>query len=83
MERDHLLLVLPTSKTDPFRKGTTISIAATNDEGCALRSLRNMSTVVPAPANTPLFNPGRPFIRELVVDEVKCGLRRLGYEGAY
>ena len=37
---EHLELTLPASKTDPFRQGITLTIAASNDAACAVKALR-------------------------------------------
>ena len=80
---DHLEFSLPSSKTDPFRRGVTITVAAANDDACAIRSLRHLFTAFPAAATDPLFFPGKPFTRYLVTNELRKILRQLGLEGHY
>lgn len=80
---EHLELTLPSSKTDVYRKGITITVAAANDEACPLQSLRHLYTAFPASPFEPLFNPGRPFTRQLVTEIMRAGLKDLGLTGNY
>ena len=80
---DHLLLTLPSSKADPFRRGITLTIAATNDEACAVASLKHLFDKYPAELSSPLFNPHRPFTRKLVTDTMRDTLLILGHGGHY
>ncbi|KAF6238651.1 hypothetical protein HO173_003157 [Letharia columbiana] len=59
----HMELSLPSSKTDPFRRGITLSIAAANNDAYPIRSLRNLFTRFPVSGSSPLFNPGKAFTR--------------------
>lgn len=65
LKGDHLILHLPASKTDPFRKGVQITIAATNDEACAVRSVSQLLARFPTSPSSPLFeiSPGIAFSR--------------------
>lgn len=83
LHNDHLEFSLPSSKTDPFRRGVTIAIAAADDDACAVRSLRYLFTTFPSAATDPLFNPGKPFTRHLVAQELRRILRYLGFKGHY
>ena len=56
---DRLFLVLPSSKTDPFRKRVTLTTAAASDNACALRSLQNLSKRFPTAFDAPLFKNTR------------------------
>jgi len=38
----YMELSIPASKTDPFRKGMMITIAATKDEGCPVRAMKQL-----------------------------------------
>ena len=82
---DHLQLSLPSSKTDTFRAGVTLTIAAAFDEACAVSSIRNLFTRFPHPQNSPLFDlgPTTPFTRQLVTETLRSCLRTLGYMGNY
>lgn len=83
LQDDCLLFTLPASKTDPFRKGVTLTIAATDDGACPLRSLNHLSTTFPSAPSEPLFHPKQPFTRQLVTDILPDALKSLGYHGHY
>jgi len=76
-EGEQLLeLTLPASKTDPFRHGVELTIAASNDPGCpvyAMKQFLRMDTHRPLTA--PLFCVGilqqLPFTREYVVQKLQ------------
>ena len=38
---DYLQLTLTASKTDPYRKGVTITVAAASDDACAVKSIKH------------------------------------------
>ena len=42
----HMQLILPSSKTDPFRKGIKLIIAATNDLRCPVYAMQEFLTIV-------------------------------------
>jgi hypothetical protein len=71
---DHMLLVLPRSKTDKFNQGITIRIARIKDEACASMHMEKWLTARPGsswpPLHTPLFEfaDKTPFSRERLVD---------------
>ena len=81
---DRLFLVLPASKTDPFRRGVTLTIPAATDEACAVKSLRNLFERFPKAYYQPLF-PTRAgtFSRNYVTRQLQKGVCTLGYEGNY
>ena len=56
LQEDRLLLVLPSSKTDPFRRGVTLTISAARDEAFAVKSLRNLLERFPKSHYHPLFS---------------------------
>lgn len=67
-----LELTLPASKTDPFRHGIKLTVAATKDGGCAVKAMRDFMRIdTHRPQSAPLFCIGRaeqrPFTREHVV----------------
>ena len=80
---DRLQLSLPASKTDPFRQGVTLTIAATGDEACAVTALKHLFARFPASLNSPLFDTGHGFSRQLVTDSFCSILRELGFTGNY
>ena len=65
-----ITLTLPASKTDPFRRGVAIPIAATGDEACPLASLNNLFTRFPEALTEPLFGIGRKCSKRLVNLEI-------------
>jgi len=81
---DRLDLDIPASKTDPFRKGVTLKIAATGDAGCAVASLRRMLDIAPGRPNEPLFDTGEgAFNKKRITDILRGRLHSLGYGGYY
>jgi len=69
-------LTLPASKTDPFRQGITLTIAASQDEGCPVHAMRQLiRTDTHRPPSALLFCIGRheqqPFTREHVVRKLQ------------
>ena len=53
---DRLLLTLPASKTDPFRRGITLTIAAVGDGACTVKTLHHLTTTWPSEPHAPLFS---------------------------
>ena len=53
---DRLLLTLPASKTDPFRWGITLTIAAVGDSARAIKALHHLTTTWPSEPHAPLFS---------------------------
>ena len=84
-------LTLPASKTDPFRHGIQITVAASNDAGCPVTAMRNLFAVdTHRPPSAPLFCIGRleqqPFTREYVVQNlrelaIRSGLGQAAWNG--
>lgn len=85
LSSDSLELTLLSSKTDPFRRGVTIPVAATGDAACAVASLRHLFKTFPAPRGAPLFEAvgGEAFTADLVSKTLRSILSRLGYSGHY
>lgn len=80
---NHLELTLPASKADPFRRGITLTIAASGDRACAVKALRHLFKWKTAP-NSPLFQlGGSAFTREIVTSHLRQALISLGVEGHY
>ena len=80
---DHIELSLPASKTDPFRQGVTLTIAATGDEVCAVTALRRLFYDWPAPLSTPLFQIGGSFTRQRLTETLRETLVAVGINGHY
>ena len=88
---DRLFFTLPASKTDPFRQGVTITIAAADERACAVSVLHLLLTRWPSPPESPLFtlhhhelgqNP-TAFDRRIVVNELRGCLTSAGISGGY
>jgi hypothetical protein len=90
-EEDRLLLTLPSSETDPFRKGVTITLSALSYAACPVTAVRNLYELCPswtplAPlfARPPGDGPGsEAFTREYLVQHLRELLGQLGVRGAY
>jgi len=90
-EEDRLLLTLPSSKTDPFPKGVTITLSASSDAACPVTAMGHLYELCPswtplAPlfARPPGDGPGsEAFTREYLVQHLRELLGQLGVRGAY
>lgn len=81
---DHITLSLPSSKTDPFRRGVTLTIAKVDDTACAVASLRHLYKYFPESSSAPLFTTSTgSFTRDYVSSRLRSGLAQLGYTGNY
>lgn len=81
---DHITLSLPSSKTDPFRRGVTLTIAEVDDSACAVASLRHLYKYFPESSSAPLFTTSTgSFTRDYVTSRLRSGLAQLGYTGNY
>ena len=80
---DHIELTLPASKTDPFRQGVTLTIAATGDEACAVTALRRLFHDWPASLSSPLFELGGSFTRQRLTETLRETLTAVGIDGYY
>jgi hypothetical protein len=81
-------VILPTSKTDPFRKGTAIQLASSPSSSiCPVNALRHLFNRFPRDPSHPLFSRTfGPFNRQYVVDKVKelllrAGITTVGFSG--
>ena len=64
---DRLFLDIPSCKTNPFRRGVTLTISAANHGACAIKSLNNLFTRFPKANYHPLFfNSAGTFSRNYV-----------------
>ena len=80
---NRLDLTLPASKMDLFRRGITLTVAASGDNACAVRALRRLFRWEASPGD-PLFGlPEAPFTRQLVTEQLRQSLASLGVEGHY
>jgi integrase len=78
----HVILTLPASKTDPFRKGISITIAAAPGRpSCPVTALKNLFTEIPNRLPTaPLFeNPdGKPLSYTSFITAIRSALESAG-----
>ncbi|GLB45363.1 putative transposition, RNA-mediated [Lyophyllum shimeji] len=68
---------LPASKTDPFRKGVSVVLAAAPGAvTCPVAALKRMFTEQPAPPHAPLFmrRSGKPLTRGFFIESVRSAL---------
>ena len=80
---DYIELTLPASKTDPFRQGVTLTIAATGVDACAVTALQRLFHDWPAPLSTPLFQIGGSFTRQRLTETLRETLIAVGIDGHY
>ena len=84
---NNIILHLPSSKTDQFRLGTSIPIAASNDTTCPVAALRYLFTHYPWPPDAPLFfNSHNSFDYSWVLKQLSslllhAGINPSGYSG--
>jgi len=81
----HVVLTVPSSKTDPFRKGVAITIAsAPGARTCAVYALKSLFQYDPRPPEAPLFAQvdGGPLSRGQFITKVKAGLTTAGFDAA-
>ena len=84
IQADRMTISLPASKTDPFRRGVVLTVAATHDSACAVASMKNLFRKFPSEPNAPLFHQaGGAFTREFVTSNLRASMKRLGFEGNY
>ncbi len=73
--KDRLKLVLPASKTDPFRQGVTIIVAAIDGPTCAVKSVRHLMEKLRFPGNSTLFRlQNSTFTRQFVTNALPTSL---------
>ena len=82
LHKDHLELTLPASKTDPFRRGITLNVAASGDDACPVQALRRLFRWEALP-DSPLFSWGSAFTRQSVTGKLREILIQIGIEGHY
>lgn len=85
LQTDKLYLSLPLSKTDPFRRGITLTIAASNDPACAVSSLQNLFRRFPKSPNSPLFQlpEAVAFSRQYLAAALKTYLQMAHIPGKF
>jgi hypothetical protein len=84
-DQEYVSLTLKASKTDPFRRGCTVLLVATDKCACPVIALRTyLSLSPPCPADFPLFHlvDGTPLTRSCYVKMLQDALGKAGYEGS-
>src|SRR5467141_2453760 len=79
----HIILTVPSSKTDPFRKGVAITIAsAPGAWTCTVYELKGLFQYDPHPQESPLFtqDDGAPISRGHFISKVRVGLMKAGFD---
>jgi hypothetical protein len=83
-----VMLTLPASKTDPYRKGVIIPLASSSSPLCPVTALRNLYSLYPRPASQPLFSRpfGQPFTKQFMISKIRelllrAGIPTLGFSG--
>jgi integrase len=85
IQSDRLLLTIPTSKTDPFRHGVTLTISPAPSAACPLAAIQNLRALTQFDPLHPLFvRPNnQPFSRDYVVRCLRLCLTHQGITGHY
>ncbi|KAF7366908.1 Integrase/recombinase xerD [Mycena sanguinolenta] len=81
----HLNLTLPGSKTDPFRKGITITVAAApNQPSCPITAVKQMYSELPRAGNAPLFEgvDSKPLHYRAFVSGIRDSLTAAGIDAS-
>jgi hypothetical protein len=79
----HIILTLPTSKTDPFRKGVSITVAAAPGKpSCAVNALKCLFQALPRHGEAPLFegDDGKVLGRGSFLAAIRKALISAGYD---
>ena len=79
----YILLTLPASKTDPFRKGVTLTIAAAPGQPtCPVSAMQQLLQNSSASPDSPLFEvaPGIPLQRDTFIQCVRSALSQAGFD---
>ena len=72
---DGVLLQLPASKSDPFRRGVSIPLSPSHDSLCPVTALRDLIHRYPKPPSAPLFcRLHGPFDRTWVLRKISQAL---------
>ena len=81
----HIELCLSASKTDPFRRGVTFTIGASQGPCCAVTSLARYLQATPGQEpNSPLFvfSSGLPLSCPAFTQQVQCALAAAGVDNS-
>jgi len=79
----HIILMVPSSKLDPFKKGMEITITGTpGTHTCAVAALKSLFEHIEQPLESPLFlqDNSSPMSHSFFISQVKAGLARAGLD---
>ena len=79
----YMLLSIPASKTDPFRKGVTITIAAAPGQpSCPVTAMQLLLSNTVGSPDSPLFEvaPGIPLQRDQFISCIRSALHQAGFD---
>ncbi|KAJ7733397.1 DNA breaking-rejoining enzyme, partial [Mycena maculata] len=77
----HMVLTLPGSKSDPFRKGVSLTIAAApGHASCPVTAVKKLFVEFPRPGSAPLFEglDGKPLHYKVFVAGIRTALTAAG-----
>jgi integrase len=78
-----ITLTLPTSKTDPYRRGTNIQLSQAISILCPVRALSTLLRAQPKQPDDPLFSlADGPFNRSFLIGKIKELLLRAGIDAS-
>jgi hypothetical protein len=79
-QEDHVTLMLPMSKTDPYRRGTTIHLPSSFSPLCPVIALTQLFRQYPSSPFQPLFSRphGQPFSRQFFLLKLRELLLQIG-----
>src|SRR5882724_3076389 len=81
----HVVLTMSASKTDPFRKGVTITIASAPGAcTCAVAALKSLFEYIEHPPESPLFtqDDGTLLARNSFISLLRSSLTRAGFDAS-
>jgi hypothetical protein len=81
----YIVLTIPSSKTDPFRKGVSLFIsAAPGSLTCPVTSIKLLYLLDPRPPESSLFvgADGLPLLRSEILRKLREDLARLGFDAS-
>lgn len=79
-----MIISLPASKTDPFRRDVLLTVTIINDRACAMASIKILFKKFPATPNAPLFHQSNDaFTREFLTFNLRTAMRQLKHHENY
>ena len=81
----HVIIIIPSSKTDPFRKGVAITIASAPGAcTCTVATLKALFEFVGQLSESPLYmqDNGTPLSWGFLISQVRAGLTCMGFKAS-